>query len=154
MPRIFSDPIRLLRRLLWWLPATARWSWRVWLPALAPVFVWLLVAAVTPCVERQVRLTGMILQLLGVATIALRLWAAQRQFPGQTLARWLQRRPRFRVQNTILAVGAASLGMATASGRGRVSPGVNAREKMRRRVGVTMHHGASSQGHIKRHVSI
>jgi transcriptional regulator with XRE-family HTH domain len=31
---------------------------------------------------------------------------------------------------------------------------VNAAEKMRRRVGVKMHHGAFSQGHIERHVSI
>jgi hypothetical protein len=36
----------------------------------------------------------------------------------------------------------------------RLAIAVNAREKMRRRVGVKMHHGASSQGHIERHVSI
>jgi transposase-like protein len=31
---------------------------------------------------------------------------------------------------------------------------VKAREKMHRRVGVKMHHEASSQGHVERHVSI
>jgi hypothetical protein len=34
------------------------------------------------------------------------------------------------------------------------APDVKAREKMRRRVGVKMHHGASNQGHVERHVSI
>jgi choline dehydrogenase-like flavoprotein len=31
---------------------------------------------------------------------------------------------------------------------------VNAREKMHRRVGVRMHHGASGQDYVERHVSI
>jgi hypothetical protein len=31
---------------------------------------------------------------------------------------------------------------------------VNARKKMHRRVGVTMHHGAFNQIHVERHVSI
>jgi hypothetical protein len=31
---------------------------------------------------------------------------------------------------------------------------VNAEEKVHRRVGVKMHHGAASQGHVERHVSI
>jgi hypothetical protein len=32
--------------------------------------------------------------------------------------------------------------------------GVNAEEKIHRRVGVKMHHGAASQGHVERYVSI
>jgi hypothetical protein len=129
MPLLPETPIRFLKRLFWWLLVIVRWLWegkRFWLPVLAPVLVWALVVAVTPCVERQVRLTGMLLQLLGVITIAMRLRATQRQFPGQTLARWFQRRPRFRVQNTITGAAGASLGMATASARGRVSPGPQA----------------------------
>jgi hypothetical protein len=133
MPLPPESPIRFLKRLLWWLPATTwgffwevLWEgYRVWLPLMAFVICGL-TAVVWPCpVERAVRLMGMFLQLLGVITIVLRLRAAQRQFPGQTLGVWLQRRPRFRhtvTSATLMANDSAD----TASFRDRVGPGPQA----------------------------
>ena len=124
-----------VRRLLSWVAATARWLWeinRLWLPALAVLVISVLVVkvvpAIWPChVERAVRFIGGLLQLGGVITIVLKLRGARRQFPGQTLALWWQRRPRFRQPKTVvMAAGAASMGMATMSARGRVSPGPQA----------------------------
>lgn len=103
-----------------------RWTFEgrhFWLPIFAPFVVWVLVSLAFSCREQQIRLTGMFLQLLGVVTVALRLWAAQRQFPGQTLAQWLQRRPRFRVQHQVLAAAAISVGADIMTARGRVGPG-------------------------------
>jgi hypothetical protein len=69
---------------------TARWLWEAFWEGLhsgllvVALVVCVVVALVWPCpVERLVRLIGMILQLLGLVTIVLRLWAARRQFPGQ-----------------------------------------------------------------------
>ncbi len=130
MPLLLKSPIRFLNRLLWWMAATARWVWEVnryWMPFLVAVVICVLVAVVWPCpVEREVRLTGMVLQLLGVITIVLRLRAAQRQFPEQTLKRWWQRRPRFRVRNTVISAAGSAISMATGRARGRVTPGPQA----------------------------
>jgi len=130
---------QFLKRLRWWVPATARW-----LPELigyfAPILVALVICVTVPVLvrliwpcqaqqairEQAMRWIGGLFQLGGVITIALKLHAAQRQFPQQTLKRILDRRPRFRIKNTVIAVGAASMGMATMSARGRVSPGPQA----------------------------
>ena len=130
MPLIPETPIRLLKRLLWWLPATVQWVWEVnryWMPFIMAVVICVLLRVVWPCpMEREVRVTGMVLQLLGVITIVLRLRAAQRQFPEQTLKRWWQRRPRFRTRNTVISAAGAMPSMVTGRARGRVTPGPQA----------------------------
>ncbi len=130
MPLLPETPIRFLKQLLWWLPATARWLWegkRFWAPPLVAVAICVLVAAAWPCVEQKVRLAGMVLQLFGVSMIVLRLHAAQRQFPGQTLTRWLQRRPPFMGQNRVISPAAGTLTLsATGKAQVRVSPGSQA----------------------------
>jgi hypothetical protein len=76
--------------------------------------------------EQAIRLIGVIFQLGGVITIALKPHAAQRQFPQQTLKRILERRPRFWQQNTVISAARASISMASGSMRGRVAPGQQA----------------------------
>ncbi len=134
MPLLSKAPITFLNRLRWWLPATARWVWeliRFFAPFLVAlvicVTVPVLVRLIWPCsAERAMRWIGGLFQLGGVITIVLKLHAAQRQFPQQTLKRILERRPRFRVQNTVISAAEAAMGMATGRARGRVTPGPQA----------------------------
>ena len=134
MPLLPKTPIRFLNRLRWWLPELARWVWdgkRFWLPAPVVVVICVLIVmavpAMWPChVERAVRLIGGILQLGGIITIVLKLRGAQRQFPGHMWALWWQRRPPFRVLNTVISAAGAALEMATGRARGRVTPGPQA----------------------------
>src|SRR5579863_5830854 len=65
-------------------------------------------------------------QLLGVITIVMRLRAAQRQFPGQTLKLWWERRPRFRVRNIIVSAAGSAMSMATGRARLSITPGPQA----------------------------
>ena len=67
-----------------------------------------------------------VLQLAGIITIVLKLRGAQKQFPGQMWALWWQRRPLFRVQNTVISPAGAALGMTTGRARVRVTPGPQA----------------------------
>jgi hypothetical protein len=69
---------------------------------------------------------GMFPQLLGVITILMRLRAAQRQFPGQTLKLWWERRPRFRVRNIIVSAAGSAMSMATGRARLSITPGPQA----------------------------
>jgi len=126
-----SVTVLFLKRLLRWLVATGRWIWEVnrfWAPFLVALVICASVAVIWRCpVEREVRLTGMVLQLLGLITIVLRLRAAQQQFPEQMLKHWWQRRPRFKAQNTvIIAALMANDSADTASFRARVTPGPQA----------------------------
>ena len=50
----------------------------------AIIFFWVVLSYPGSCMERAIRLTGMLLQLAGVATVALKLWAAQGQFQRPT----------------------------------------------------------------------
>ena len=130
MPLVAEAPIRFLKRLLWWLRATAWWVWEAnpfWGPFIVAVVICLLVAVVSRCpVEREVRLMGMFLQLLGVVTIVMRLRAAQRQFPGQELKGWWVRRPQFRVRSTVVSVAGTVMSMTTVRAEARVSLGPQA----------------------------
>ena len=135
MTLLLETPVRFLKRLPRWLSATAWWVWEgnsFWLPVLVPVVICILVVTVVPViwpchVEGIVRFVGGLLQVGGVITIVLKLRAAHRQFPGQALALWWQRRPRFGSQNVVIAAaGSASVSVGTVVARGRVSPGPNA----------------------------
>jgi hypothetical protein len=128
----------LLKRIRTWFSFLARWLWEVtiWFACEARLF-WLMVVGVlsvavlcfvfVPCLERQIRLISLGLQLIGFGTVAWGLREARKLFRKPTflqgLAEWFRRFPRFGPRNTITGVGAASLGLSTASGRGRVSAG-------------------------------
>jgi hypothetical protein len=121
-----AKTIDWFKRLGSWVPALMNWAWdgrRFWLPIFAPIILWVLVSSFIKCCEQQVRLTGMLLQLLGVVTVALRLRAAQRQFPWQAVTEWLKRRPRFGVTHQILSAGTVSIGVGTMRARMRVGAG-------------------------------
>jgi hypothetical protein len=115
------------KRLGLWALALMGWVWngrRFWLPVFAPIFLWVVISSLVICREQQFRLTGMFLQLLGVATVALRLRATQRQFPWQAVTQWLRLRPRLGVEYyTVISSSGISLGGAGVSARGRVGPG-------------------------------
>jgi hypothetical protein len=132
MPLLPETPIRFLKRLLWWPPATVWWlfwevlwkGFRIWMLIPAVVFC-VPVTVGWPCpVERKVRLMGMVLQLLGFGTIVWRLWDAQRQFRvlEQAWRRCLQALPRFRAQHTIISAMGAVMEADAARPRVRVNP--------------------------------
>jgi hypothetical protein len=116
-----KDSILFLKRLPSWVPEMARWLWevnRLWLPALAVVFIIVLVVGVVPAiwpcqVERVVRFAGGLLQLGGGIMIVLKLRDALRQFPGETLAQWRARQPPFWPQNKVINLAGASSSMTT-----------------------------------------
>jgi hypothetical protein len=122
-----------LNRLLLWVAETTRWLWEafwegfhIWLAVLALV-ICALVAKAFPCPgERTVRLIGLVLQLLGLITILLRLWATQRQFPGQWWRRWWQRRPRLRGLHSVISQHGAATGFTSGRARGRTTAGPQA----------------------------
>ena len=87
-----------------------------WGPFIVVVVICLLVTVVSPCpVEREVRLIGMVLQLLGVVTIVMRLRSTQRQFPGQMLKLWWLGRPQFRVRDRVVSAPGTVTSVATVS---------------------------------------
>jgi hypothetical protein len=125
-----------LKRLCWWVPATARWIPELigfFAPYVAPVLLFFLLCVVVrlfwPCHAQQaireqaVRWIGGGFQLVGVITIVLKLRGAQRQFPQHTLKRILERRPRFRQQNVVVSAAGTSMSMASGSMRARVVAG-------------------------------
>jgi hypothetical protein len=135
MRSITEGAIRFLKRLLWWLWATVCWIWEAnpfWGPFIVAVVICLLVTVVSPCpVEREVRLIGMVLQLLGVVTIVMRLRATQRQFPGQMLNLWWLGRPQFRVRNRVVSATGTVTSVATVRAEARVSLGPQATVEQR-----------------------
>ena len=128
-----------LKRLRWWVPATAWWIPELvgfCAPYVAPVLLFFLlcvgVRLFWPCHAQQaireqaVRWIGGGFQLVGVITIVLKLRGAQRQFPQHTLKRILERRPRFRQQNVVVSAAGTSISMASGSMRGRAVAGSQA----------------------------
>jgi hypothetical protein len=109
------------------------WLWEMkylWL-ALA-VNIGALALALRPHASEQViRLTGLVLQLLGIATVAWGISETRALFGHQSLVgkwrRWIARFPLLR-QNTVLAVGTASVAASggKARGYGTVGAGPNA----------------------------
>ena len=102
----------------------------------APILLFLVLCVVVrllwPCHAQQaireqaMRWIGGLFQLAGVITIVLKLRAAQRQFPQQTLKRIFDHRPRFRIQNTVISPAGGEPGHGDMSARGRVRPGPQA----------------------------
>ena len=128
-----------LKRLRWWVPATAWWIPELigfFAPYVAPVLLFFLLCVVVrlfwPCHAQQaireqaVRWVGGGFQLVGVITIVLKLRGTQRQFPQHTLKRILERRPRFWQQNTVISAAGTSISMASGSMRGRAVAGSQA----------------------------
>jgi hypothetical protein len=135
MLSIMEAAIRFLKRLLWWLWATMCWIWEAnpfWGPFIVAVVACLLVTVVSPCpVEREVRLIGMVLKLLGVVTIVMRLQATRRQFPGQLLKLWWRGRPQLRVRDRIVSATGTVTSVATVHAEARVSLGPQATVEQR-----------------------
>jgi hypothetical protein len=134
-----------LKRLRWWVPATARWIPELivfFAPWVAPVLLVFLLCVVVrmfwPCHAQQaireqaVRwIGGGGFQLIGVIMIVRKLRAAQQQFPQHTLKRILERRPRFRQQNMVISAAGRSMSMGSVSARARVTPGPQATSDQR-----------------------
>ena len=118
--------LALARDIQVWVVANARWvvsAWRVW-SALAVVAaigaVALLLAERT---EDAIRYSGLVLQLLGAATVVAVLRDKRRVFDRPSLVdhlkNWLTARPRFRPRAQVIAVG--GVGSAFASGTATVT---------------------------------
>jgi hypothetical protein len=124
---LLSWPWRVCR----WLFDLLGWSRRFWFPLFLALAGWLFWHLLPTNCEQEIRLTGVWLQLLGVGTVALRLQAAQRQFPGQW-TEWLGRRPRLRPQRRILS----ATGFASGAGffKPRVSLGPRPQSSLEERV--------------------
>jgi hypothetical protein len=77
------------------------------------------------CLEQKVRLAGLVLQLSGFATIALKLRSAQHQFqlPTTNIWLWLKQFPRFPSSHVFLSAAGTALATSSASARMRVSAG-------------------------------
>jgi hypothetical protein len=123
----------LFQRIRWsgrYILDHAKWLWRTqpliaFLAAVVVVFFW---STLLACLERQIRLSGMSLQLLGVALVAIGLRDTRRAFEDQPttwegIKRWWSRRPKFGPRHHVVAVGAGSIGLSGGSARARVSSG-------------------------------
>jgi len=92
----------------------------------AGVMFWLVLSDPKSCLERAIRLTGLVFQLCGVFTVVLKLRAAQHQFqlPTTNIWQWLKQFPRFPSQHVALnARGGSYGGPLFSAARLRVSPG-------------------------------
>ena len=103
-----------------WLQQTANWmsrilSWlrdayRLWIAIFAIPGVFLICWAVIPSWEPRIRITGMVLELMGLATVALGLRGTRSLFGRPSLLGvgrdWLKRFPRFRSEVRSVAVTA------------------------------------------------
>ncbi len=82
------------------------------------------------CLERQIRLSGMGLQLVGIAVVLVGLWDTRRAFENQPttwgrIKQWWTGRPRFGPQHRVLQAQAALFGDSVASARVRQGHGPN-----------------------------
>ena len=109
-----------------WLSAIARWlaqPWRAW----GTVGVVLVVAGLSwllpGTVEDRIRYCGLVLQLLGIATVVALLRDKRRTFKRQSLLeqfqQWLSARPRFRPKGHIISV--SGIGSSSAVGTATLS---------------------------------
>jgi hypothetical protein len=130
MAKRWRQVVWFFRRLAWWLPKMARWFFwesRVgWLVILAFASVTLLIVPFW-CLERQIRILGMSLQLFGFGTVAWGLTKTRKQFNKPTFWQasliWLKSRPRFKPQHHVISVAGLSVGAAFGRARATVGPG-------------------------------
>jgi len=83
-----------------------------------------------PCVERQIRISGMVLQLAGVILVGVGLRDTRQAFDDQpttlgAIKQWWSGRPRFGPKHTVVAAAGVSVGAFSGSARMRVGAGPN-----------------------------
>lgn len=116
-------PISMSRiRSLWpWL-AEARYAWL----ALGVIVIALGISLRPNTPEPVIRLTGLVLQILGIGTVIWGISETRALFGHPSFASkatsWLKRFPLLR-RNIVLAAGAGSLGLATCKARGHITHG-------------------------------
>lgn len=114
-----------MKRLSAWLAALAHWlaEARLLWTGLFVVLLALLVCIRPGAREIDVRVTGLVLQWLGIGTVAVGIRETRRLFGrpgiGKLFVAWVSRFPRWRRQ-VVFGAGAGALGTATASARGYV----------------------------------
>lgn len=112
----------------------AKWIWSapiVIALAAALLVVSSVVILAAACLERQFRLSGMVLQLLGVLVVAVGLRDTRRAFSDlpttwKSIKQFWARRPRFGPHNRIVGASGIVVGSSSISARGTVRPGPNA----------------------------
>jgi len=122
--------ITWLKRLAGWLARIVGWAQeanRVWFAMLAPPAVFMVCWATLPSWEPRIRITGLLLQLMGIATVAFGLRETRKLFRRPSLAdivrKWLKRFPKFTVETrVIVGTGKLTVGGAAATAFGTVSP--------------------------------
>jgi hypothetical protein len=124
--------ILVLKRTARYISNVALWLYKAkpLIAMLSGIVVVVLFVAFASCLERQLRLSGMGLQLLGVSLVAFGLWETRQAFEDQPtifgkINHWWSRRPTFGPTNITIEAAGASFGMSFGSARMRVSPGPN-----------------------------
>ena len=133
----------LFKDLQLWLAANARWlasASRVWL-ALSVVAIIVLVSFLLPGKnEDSIRYSGLVLQLLGVATVVAVLRDKRRVFDRPSLLShvksWIAARPHFRQKPLVIAVTGVASGFAVGSASASSWRGCAANSPMDERVAV------------------
>lgn len=90
----------------------------------------LMIFILLSCVERQIRISGMALQLIGVFLVGVGLRDTRQAFDDQpttfgAIKQWWSGRPKFGPRNHILSAEGASFGVSFGSARGRAVAGPN-----------------------------
>lgn len=135
LARITSSIKSLVR---WILDARVAWLFLILLTAywlISPILIQYSLDGNAICRERQIRLTGLLLQLTGIFTVAWGLHESRILFRKPTLfqrtAAWFKRFPLRKPKHLTLSATGLSIGSATSSARGRVGPGSSATVEQR-----------------------
>lgn len=138
------------------------WSWfkRIGAWLATPKLLWIATAIVVLAgivalrpgtSEPVIRWTGLILQLLGIATVILGIEQTRRLFNHPTLfgmaGEWLKKFPAYR-RSVVIGVGTGAIGSATAKGRGYVTINPPANATIDQRV-VSLE---SNVGHLNKRI--
>jgi hypothetical protein len=139
-----DDPAKSVTAPTWGVRQWLRWAakyitdfsrWFLASQYIVVVVVALLVVALpvifSACLERQIRFSGMLIQLVGVFIVVLGLRDARRAFEDQpttwqSIKQWWAGRPRFGPRHHVLSAAGISLGISSGAARARVSPGRDA----------------------------
>jgi len=124
-----------VRRVLAWLGD----AYLLWIAVLAIPTLFALACIVFQSWEERIRITGMCLELLGLATVALGLRETRKLFnqPGllQLAERWLREFPTF-YRNVRIVTGTGHMSMGDASATGFASASASANASLEERVAI------------------
>jgi hypothetical protein len=124
--------ILVLKRTARYISNVALWLYKAkpLIAMLLGIVIVILFVGFASCLERQIRLSGMGLQLLGVSLVAFGLRETRQAFADQPtifgkIKHWWSGRPTFSPTNRTIALAGGSFSISGGSARMRTSPGLN-----------------------------